>query len=66
MNLHLQNLAIDFMVCKIKRTWRRTGFALWINVTKITKLTRAKYKLLLFRWPKVRSLQMRKYQFDLF
>ena len=40
---------IDFMVCKIERTWRRAGFALQIKVTKITKLTRAKYKLLPFR-----------------
>ena len=60
MNLHLQNLAIDFMVCKIKQAWRRAGFALQIKVTKITKLTRAKHKLHPFRWPKMRSLQMRK------
>ena len=51
---------IDFMVCKIKRTWRREGFVLQIKVTKITKLTRAKYKLHPFRWPKMRFLQMRK------
>ena len=51
---------IDFMVCKIKRTWRRAGFVLQIKVTKITKLTRAKYKLHPFRWPKMRFLQMRK------
>ena len=31
---------IDFMVCKIKRTWRKASFALQIEVTKITKLTR--------------------------
>ena len=46
---------IDFMVCKIKRMWRRAGFALQIKVTKITKLTRAKYKLHPFRWHKMRK-----------
>ena len=51
---------IDFMVCKIKRMWRRAGYALQIKVTKITKLTRAKYKLHPFKWHKMRFLQMRK------
>ena len=51
---------IDFTVCKIKQMWRRAGFALQMKVTKITKLTRAKYKLNPFRWPEMGFLQMRK------